>query len=47
MTAADQTGGGVTPHRMAERLALAALDYQIPARANRLDFMLGALTLRG
>lgn len=28
-----------------ERLALGALDYPIPARANRLDFMLGALTL--
>jgi len=27
------------------RLALGALDYPIPARANRLDFMLGALTL--
>lgn len=30
---------------VAERLALRALDYPIPARANRLDFMLGALTL--
>lgn len=28
-----------------ERLALTALDYPIPARSNRLDFMLGALTL--
>ena len=28
-----------------ERLALHALEYPIPARANRLDFMLGALTL--
>jgi len=28
-----------------ERLALDALDYSIPARANRLDFMFGALTL--
>ncbi len=28
-----------------ERLALDALSYPIPARANRLDFMLGALTL--
>jgi ubiquinol-cytochrome c reductase cytochrome b subunit len=28
-----------------ERLALTALDYPIPQRANRLDFMLGALTL--
>jgi ubiquinol-cytochrome c reductase cytochrome b subunit len=30
---------------VAERLALHALEYPIPARANRLDFMLGALTL--
>ncbi|MFZ5625137.1 MAG: cytochrome b N-terminal domain-containing protein [Gemmatimonadota bacterium] len=30
---------------LAERLALRALEYPIPARANRLDFMLGALTL--
>lgn len=30
---------------IASRLALGALDYSIPARANRLDFMLGALTL--
>src|SRR6266545_1754118 len=28
-----------------ERFALAALEYPIPARSNRLDFMLGALTL--
>lgn len=28
-----------------ERFALPALEYPIPARANRLDFMLGALTL--
>jgi ubiquinol-cytochrome c reductase cytochrome b subunit len=28
-----------------DRLALGALNYPIPARANRLDFMLGALTL--
>ena len=28
-----------------ERFALTALEYPIPARANRLDFMLGALTL--
>ncbi len=28
-----------------ERLALGALAYPVPARANRLDFMLGALTL--
>jgi len=30
---------------VAERLALHALDYPIATRANRLDFMLGALTL--
>ncbi|MDA1080746.1 MAG: cytochrome b N-terminal domain-containing protein [Gemmatimonadetes bacterium] len=30
---------------IAERLALSALDYPTPARANRWDFMLGALTL--
>ncbi|OLE65310.1 MAG: hypothetical protein AUG03_05400 [Acidobacteria bacterium 13_1_20CM_2_68_14] len=30
---------------MRERFALAALEYPIPARSNRLDFMLGALTL--
>ncbi len=28
-----------------DRFALAALEYPIPARANRLDFTLGALTL--
>src|SRR5438093_808174 len=28
-----------------ERFALNALEYPIPARSNRLDFMLGALTL--
>ncbi len=28
-----------------ERFALSALEYPIPARSNRLDFMLGALTL--
>ena len=32
-------------HLVESRLALRALDYPIPARANRLDFMLGALTL--
>jgi len=30
-----------------ERFALTALDYPIPQRANRLDFMLGALTPLG
>ncbi|MBI2073755.1 MAG: hypothetical protein HYT81_12135, partial [Gemmatimonadetes bacterium] len=44
MTADPHAGGGST-HAVAQRLALAALDYPIPARANRLDFMLGALTL--
>lgn len=34
-------GSGV----VAERLGLKGLDYPVPARANRLDFMLGALTL--
>jgi ubiquinol-cytochrome c reductase cytochrome b subunit len=42
----DQPGSAAAPpHYLAERLALGALDYPIPARANRLDFMLGALTL--
>ncbi len=30
---------------IAQRLGLHGLDYPVPARANRLDFMLGALTL--
>ena len=30
---------------IAKRLAVEGLDYPIPARANRIDFMLGALTL--
>ncbi len=30
---------------LTERLGLRGLDYAVPARANRLDFMLGALTL--
>lgn len=34
-----------TQDPIASRLALPALDYPIPARANRWDFMLGALTL--
>jgi len=42
MTAEPSAGGGSI---VAERIALSALDYPIPARANRLDFMLGALTL--
>ncbi len=43
----ESTHGTVSPvgRRVAERLAVAALDYPVPARANRLDFMLGALTL--
>ncbi|HLB37053.1 MAG TPA: hypothetical protein VJL31_10815, partial [Gemmatimonadales bacterium] len=42
---ADPHAGGSAPRAVAERLALGALDYPIPARANQLDFMLGALTL--
>lgn len=38
--AVSGSGGPVT-----QRLALHALDYPTPARANRLDFVLGALTL--
>ncbi len=34
-----------TTEVISQRLALHALDYPVPARANRLDFMLGALTL--
>ncbi|MGH7548759.1 MAG: cytochrome b N-terminal domain-containing protein [Gemmatimonadales bacterium] len=34
-----------TTSALTDRFALRALDYPIPARANRLDFMLGALTL--
>jgi ubiquinol-cytochrome c reductase cytochrome b subunit len=30
---------------LAERFAMSGLAYEVPARANRLDFMLGALTL--
>ncbi|HVT38414.1 MAG TPA: cytochrome b N-terminal domain-containing protein [Gemmatimonadaceae bacterium] len=30
---------------LSERFGLRGLDYQVPARANRLDFMLGGLTL--
>jgi quinol-cytochrome oxidoreductase complex cytochrome b subunit len=33
------------PGAIRERFALDALEYPIPARANRLDFMIGALTL--
>lgn len=33
------------PTWVRERFALHALEYPIPARANRLDFMLGAVTL--
>ncbi len=36
----SQAAGAVS-----QRLALHGLDYPVPARANRLDFMLGALTL--
>lgn len=37
------TGGAVRWFRT--RFALDAMDYPVPARANRLDFMIGALTL--
>ncbi|MEK7668753.1 MAG: cytochrome b N-terminal domain-containing protein [Gemmatimonadota bacterium] len=40
MSGVPDTGSAI-----AERLALGALEYPIPARANRLDFLLGALTL--
>lgn len=44
----DNVSMEATPaNAVAERLALRALDYPIPAQANRLDFMLGALTLTG
>lgn len=36
---------GTVTQTVAERAALHGLDYAIPTRANRLDFMLGALTL--
>ncbi len=36
---------GTVTETVAERAALHGLDYAIPTRANRLDFMLGALTL--
>ncbi len=37
--------GPASGKRAADRLALEGLDYPVPARANRLDFMLGAMTL--
>ncbi len=40
MEGQSQASGAVS-----QRLALHGLDYPVPARANRLDFMLGALTL--
>jgi quinol-cytochrome oxidoreductase complex cytochrome b subunit len=36
---------GKTTAAVAKRLALHGLDYRVPAKANRLDFMLGGLTL--
>lgn len=40
-----QDGVKTTGTWLRERFALRALEYPVPARANRLDFMLGALTL--
>ena len=45
MTTPPPTAGSTRGGRVAERLALHGLDYPVPAKANRLDFMLGALTL--
>lgn len=44
-TKGSQGGARPLSQMVAERVALHALEYPIPARANRLDFMLGALTL--
>lgn len=41
----DMHRSGRASYAIGERLAIHALDYPIPARANRLDFMLGGLTL--
>ncbi len=45
MTTETPTAGSTPSGPIAQRLALSAFDYPVPARANRLDFMLGALTL--
>lgn len=45
MTPEAQRSRGGGTGAVGERLAVGALNYPIPARANRLDFMLGALTL--
>ncbi len=45
MTTPPPTAGSTHDGPVAERLALHGVDYPVPARANRLDFMLGALTL--
>ncbi len=41
----ESTTGGESSGWFRSRFALHALEYLVPARANRLDFMLGALTL--
>lgn len=38
------TGAGQPSNFIRERFSLDALEYEVPARANRLDFMLGGLT---
>jgi len=45
MTPTPPGGAGSLASGVRERFALHALEYPVPARANRLDFMLGALTL--
>jgi len=40
----EPAGGGGKEGWFRERFAQSALEYPVPARANRLDFMLGALT---
>lgn len=45
MMPSEPGGAPPAPGVLSQRLALHGLDYPVPARANRLDFMLGALTL--
>jgi len=45
MSSEDRAPAASSTGWFRERFADAALDYPVPARANRLDFMLGALTL--
>ncbi len=45
MTNATPRPTGLVAAWVRERFALPALEYRIPGRANRMDFMLGALTL--